>query len=215
MATSVATAKYQENALKKVEDSNVLNDISGIIKSKYIVYFPAETEEDYCEDYDKLLSMTSIALKKHANSNYKSTPYLEPSDIEHVKICLNNLKNEQEQVKQFKIDLINDLTNFQRQIEVNYRQRISELEKENSVCAKQMRILDLEKHKLIMDRLSKILWPYNSTTKDYDAKIANLEIKIKRNKTKIEELKVMRPAANEKEVMLYIMHLKEKYTKKD
>lgn len=214
MATNAAWENYQITNAQKVEDNKTIDSISDILKREYIKYFPAEIENDYTEDYDKIVNMTSIAVKKYANSNYKSTTYLEPSDIEHIKACLNNFRHEQEEVKQFKTELIQDLTNFQKQIELNYRQRISELERENDTCSKQIRVLDFEKHKLIMDRLSKIIWPYDSTTQEYDKKISVLEIKIQRNKTKIEELKAMRPAANEKEVLLYTLHLKEKYSNK-
>lgn len=168
---------------------------------------------DLKAEYEKLLKLTTMSVKMHSTSYYKAFTSLEPMDIEQIKKALENYKNENPKINEYKAELIADLTNFQQQIKSNQIQKLNELRKQRQLMERQLRIFSVEKHKLIMDRLSKIAWPYDEKTKDYDRKIAQLEAQLGQNEQKIISLKAMRPMANEKEILIYQMHLKEKFAK--
>lgn len=171
-------------------------------------------EENVTLDYEKILSMTSLSIKMFANSFYKASEFLEPSDIEQIKESLNNYVNNNEKVEEFKNAILNDLTKFQKQIKVNHVQKIAELERQKQLSEKNLRVIEYEKKKLVMDRLSKVIWPYDAKTKEFDVKIASLQLQVQKYAQKIEELVQKRPAANEKEILLYRMYLNEKYKQK-
>lgn len=171
-------------------------------------------EENVTLDYEKILSMTSLSIKMFANSFYKASEFLEPSDIEQIKESLNNYANNNEKVEEFKNAILNDLTKFQKQIKVNHVQKIAELERQKQLSEKNLRVIEYEKKKLVMDRLSKVIWPYDAKTKEFDVKIASLQLQVQKYAQKIEELVQKRPAANEKEILLYRMYLNEKYKQK-
>lgn len=188
--------------------------VTNTINTESIKFCAAVREENVTLDYEKILNMTSLSIKMFANSFYKSSEFLEPSDIEQIKDSLNNYVNNNEKVVEFKNAILNDLTKFQKQIKVNHVQKLAELEKQRQFSEKQLRVLEFEKQKLVMDRLSKIAWPYDAKTKEYDSKIAASQMQVQKLAQKIEELQHMRPAANEKEILLYRMYLTEKYKQK-
>lgn len=205
--------------LKNAEDIITIQNITNVIKHDIVNPFFKEKEEisdsaDCTSEYEKIFNLTSLSLKMFANSYYKSQPFLEVSDIEQIKESLNNYPNEDTKVKEFKTAIIKDLTIFQQQIKSNHVQRLAELTKQKQFLDKQVRILDFEKNKLIMDRLSKVSWPYDHKTKEYDAKIAKLQMQAKKFEQKIEELKSKKPTANEKDIILYQMALREKIVPK-
>lgn len=177
-------------------------------------YVSTTREENVVLDYQKILNMTSLSIKMFANSYYKSSEFLEPSDIEQIKDSLNNYVNSNEKVIEFKTAILNDLTKFQKQIKTNHVQKLAELERQKQFCEKQLNVITFEKNKLVMERLSKVIWPYDSKTKAYDGKIAALQLQLQKYQQKIYDLQQMRPAANEKEILLYRMYLNEKYNKK-
>lgn len=178
----------------------------------YISTVTKENDELKAE-YEKLLKLTTMSVKMHSTSYYKTFTALEPIEIEQIKNALENYKNDNAKINEFKAELIEDLTNFQQQIKSNQIQKLNELRKQRQLMERQLRIFSVEKHKLIMDRLSKIAWPYDEKTKDYDRKIAQLEAQLEQNAQKIIDLKSMRPMANEKEILIYQMHLKEKFAR--
>lgn len=183
------------------------------INLEMINFFSTVQQDDLKVEYEKLLKLTAMSVKMHSTSYYKAFTSLEPVEIEQIKKALENYKNDNAKVNEFKEELINDLTNFQQKIKSNQIQKLNELRKQRHLMERQLRIFSVEKHKLIMDRLSKIAWPYDEKTKDYDRKIAQIEKQLEQNEQKIINLKAMRPMANEKEILMYQLHLKEKFGK--
>lgn len=181
------------------------------IDLEMVNFFSTVQQDDLKVEYEKLLKLTAMSVKMHSTSYYKAFTSLEPAEIEKIKNALENYKNDNAKVNDFKAELINDLTNFQQEIKSNQIQKLNELRKQRQLMERQLRILSVEKHKLIMDRLSKIAWPYDEKTKDYDRKISQLEKQLEQNEQKIINLKAMRPMANEKEILMYQLHLKEKF----
>lgn len=170
--------------------------------------------EDTSADCEKILKMTALSIKMFANSYYKKSQFLENSDIEQIKDSLNNYAKNNDKVKEFKNTIIDDLTAFQKQIKTNHVQKLADLSKEKQLCERKIITIEFEKNKLIMDRLSKVVWPYDEKTKAYDAQVTALNIKVEKLKQKIVELQQMKPVADEKDILVYKMHLKEKYQQK-
>lgn len=202
----ISSKEAQENS--GIIAKNITNSIKNEFISSYI-----HQASDIAADVAKIIAQTAMSLKQYSQVHYKTTPYLEPSEVDQIKTALNNYANNNEALKSFKKELLEDLTNFQEQIKVNQAQRLQDLRNQKANCEKQLMILNVEKSKLIMDRLSKIVWPYDQKTSAYSKKIAALETQLEQLAQKITDLKKMRPAANEKDILLYQLHLKEKYTK--
>ena len=218
MTTSTTLNEYIKFELQNEEDERIISNAIHSIQKEFINYYSKakehEQEQDISADYSKILNSIVLSVKSFANSSYKTFTYLEDRDVEQIKSSLNNYTNNNEKITEFKKELMDDLTAFQKQIRTNHVQKLAEMEKQKRFCEKQTRVFEFEKNKLIMDRLSKIIWPYDAKTKEYENKIANLHVQIQKYEQKIEQLQKMRPNANEKDILLYQMHLKEKYAKK-
>lgn len=187
-----------------------LDEISSPSKAEFV---SVTQDDDLRKEYREILAHTTTSIKACANSNYKSHEFLEESDIEKIKSSLNKFVNNDEKVNQFKKALIDDLTNFQKQIKINHAQNIADLVEEKQFCEKQIKIFEFAKHKLVMNRLAKIEWPYDEKTKEYDKKIETLDAKLKKIEQDIELSKTMRPMVKEKEIMAYQAQLEKKFAK--
>lgn len=171
-------------------------------------------EENINADFERIIKHTTMSMKNLANAYYKTATYLESSDIEQIKTSLSNYAKNDSRIEQFKASLIEDLTEIQKNIQTKFYEKLKSLGTEKALCEKQVRIIEFTKNKLIMDRLSKVQWPYDAQTQEYDNKLAGLKIKIENYERKIEELKNKRPSADEKDILIYQMQLKEKYMTK-
>lgn len=199
--------------LNNQEDINTMKHATKAIRSEFIAYYnkAGKNEEDLSGLYSKILQMTNLSIKMYANSHYKTTAYLENLDIDQIKASLQNYANDNEKINEFKKAIIEDLSLFQKKIKETHLQKIVEMNKQKQLLEKQIRIWDYEKNRLIAERLSKIMWPYDSKTKEYDAKILTTQGQIKIIAEKLENLRQTKPMANEKDILLYQMHLKEKF----
>lgn len=197
--------------LESTENKSVENATIAIKNGFANFYSTVKEEVDHTEDYEKMLDLTVNAIKKYSNSQYKFNTSLEPNEIEQIKKALISYVNNHEKAGSFKKEILEDLTAFQGHILANHKQKITELTKEKEACQKQLRIYECDKHKLIMDRLSKIIWPYDEKTREYDQKITQLQTKVEQYIQKIENLNSMRPAANERDILIYNLHLKERF----
>lgn len=212
MVASAILNDYRFYQAKSAEDALTVTNAVEAIRQEYQDYsFVAKPMPK--DDCAKILSQTTLSIKKFANSYYKSSAYLEPSEIDHIKDSLKNYASDDERVTAFKREIIDDLSNFQKQIKEKYVAQIADYRKKQQLCEKQIRVYEFEKNKLIMDRLSKIAWPYDAKTKEYDQKIAALESQAQHYAQRALSAQQMRPAANEKDILLYQMQLKEKYSK--
>jgi len=209
-ATTVFTTYRTWETQKSNAKFSANNDFSATSQN---CCFEADTTK--AGDVSQLLSQATMQMQKFANSKYKTNVMIEPTEIDQIKNSLNNYVSDDTKVAEFKKEILNDLTDFQEQIKTNYIGRIEDFYKQKQLCERQIKVLDVEKHKLIMDRLSKIEWPYDKKTQEYDNKIAALKTQSKQLEQKMEEAQQMRPAANEKDLLIYQLKLKEKYSKKD
>lgn len=209
MAQAVLS-RFQMLQEQNAQDALTVNNVAAKIREEF-EDFRVPVAPESVEDYAKVVNHTTLAMKKFSNSQFKATTSLDVSDLEQIKNALRNFACEGEHSKQIKDEIINDLTDFQKRINTMHFQNIAEHAKQKQSCEKELRTLEFAKHKLIADRLSKILWPYDAKTKEYDAKIALLQTKIQQYEQKISYSKKLRPVANAKDILLYEMKLKEKY----
>jgi hypothetical protein len=207
MTTDFALNNYIVSGFKNSEDEDTLTNITNVIKSNFKdIKLP---EEDVSNDYNKLLNLLTLTLKNFSNASWKIVKAVDVTDIDQIKVVLRNYTSSSTKVAEFKKELIADLTKFQNQITTNHNERLEEYKKQYRTCRRQIDGFEAEKNSLIMERLSKIVWPYDAQTKEYENKIARLEILVKQYERKIEEAKKFRPMASERDLMLYQMHLKE------
>lgn len=170
--------------------------------------FSLEPEEVYSdENLDLIVNKIASAMNAAANSKFKNSRFVEPSELEDVKKLLSQEKCSPALKQEFE----KELTNFQDKIKSNYSQQLKEYKKERINCEMQLDFYETTKKELVMKRLSQMLWPYDDQTRAYDNKIATLKIEIARCTQKIEAIEAMRPAAKEKDLLIFQMQLKEKF----
>lgn len=199
--------------MKNQEDDHIIQSITSTIKCESVNYLEKITREDSNNDYEKIINMTTLSMKMFSTSHYKKSAFLDINEVEQIKESIISYSDKDRGISNLKQELINDLTEFQKQIKTNYVERISDMEKQKKLCEKQAMILEYEKNKLIMDRLSKIVWPYDQKTKEYDAQIEKLQIQVQKYQQKITEMQQTKPIANEKDILIYQIKIKEKYKK--
>lgn len=197
---------------KAIEDAKTISAAADVLKQDFVSCVGVEKEVS--ENIEKVLNMTNMSIKMYSTSYYKKSASLDTLELEQIKTALENFKNDCEKVQEFKNELISDLTVFQKQIRTNHIQRLAAVAKEKQQYEKELLMLNVEKNKLIMDRLSKIVWPYDEKTKEYDSKIAVTEARIQQYAKRIQDLQTTRPCANAKDILVYQMQLKEKYAQK-
>lgn len=190
------------------EDQKEINNAADLLAMNIQNSFGAAILEKTAEpSYDEIINKVTSAIKTKASSQYKGTNFIEPIEIEEIKKmlitedCANNQKSELEK----------ELTRFQEEITNNYYHTLTEL-KETIIDSKtQIERLEEVKKQVVMKKLSKMSWPYDENTKKYDAKIANLKIQLARAEQKLEEIEAFTPAANEKDILLFQVQLKDKF----
>lgn len=166
------------------------------------------------EEYKKVLNLTSLSVKTFANALSKDSTYLESNDIDRIKNSLISYNNKDEKIKAFKDELINDLSEFQRQIERKHNQQIIEYKNQAQIYQRELRAIQNERNEAVLTKLFNIAWPNNSKAKEYENKMATLKTKAETCIKRVTELQSMPPVANEKDILLYQLHLKEKYALK-
>lgn len=157
--------------------------------------------------FDLLVNKIASALNTVATQQFKGNTFIEPLEIENIKksIKTENCSNEK------KAELEKELTKFQNEITANYKQKLAELDEKRIAIENQLLTLTKIKNSLVMKRVSQMLWPFNAETAKYESKIASLKIQLAKCEQKIQEIEAMRPAAGEKDLLLFQVQLKEKF----
>jgi hypothetical protein len=201
------------------EDLETVYNVTESIKSEYSAYFSRmisktdeEKQNDFKSEYRKLLSQTKMSLKKCINSNYKKTSGIEINEIEQIKAALTNFSKNNDSVNAFKKELINDLTSFQKLLRNKHVVRIADLERQKRQYSEEILKLEAKKTKMIFDKLMNVQWPYDNATKECDTRIAQCKHQVLACTQKIENAQKTKPAANEKDLLLYELKLNEKYS---
>lgn len=171
--------------------------------------FSIKPEEVYTDaNLDLIVGKIAAAMNTAANLHFKGSTFLEPCEVENVKSILDTEKCDIATKNKFK----KELTDFQEQIKTNYVQQIKTYKEQQLYCETHIERLEATKKQIVMDRLAKMSWPYDEKTRAYDRKIDTLKIQVERIKQKTAELESMRPAAKEKDILIFQHQLKEKFT---
>lgn len=160
------------------------------------------------ENLDLIVNKIASAMNAAANQKFKGSTFLEPCELEDVKKILDTEQCDTETKNKFE----KELTNFQEQIKTNYVQQINEYNEKKILCDMQIERLESLKKHLVMERLSQMSWPYDEKTREYDRKIASLKIQSERCYQRVQEIRTLRPAAKEKDILIFQVQLKDKFT---
>jgi len=161
------------------------------------------------DECTKILHLAILSLKTFSNAFHKETCYISRGDIEKIQSALANYKNTEEKSKLFKQELMEDLNTFKKQLDTKTCQQIISIEKQAASYKEQIKQLKTQTYEAEKNLLNRLVG--NPIKKENDAKIALINLRIEQYAKQVQELKTNGTTANEKEILLYQMHLKEKY----
>ena len=198
-------------AKKNSEDTITMSKVSDFIGQEYKkVCSPIADLETH---YGKILSQTTLSLRRMANSFNRTSEYLEVSDVEHIKDALNKYASNDDRVKAFKNVIIDDLTDFQKQIRANHIKKMADYNGKRQLCEKQIAHIVAEKKQLTPGFLN-IFGADAKKIKECDSKINALKSQLQQHINKVVIVQQSPPIADEKDILIYQMQLKDKYGKK-
>jgi len=163
------------------------------------------------DEYSKILKLTTLSVKTFSNALSKDSIYLEINEIDRIKNALLTHHNKSAELEAFKEELMKDLSEFQGQIETKHNKQILDYRKQMQVYETEIKNITNEKNKITLEKLLSVAWLQGSKTKEFENKIALLRAKIEKCSKLIKELESSTPTANEKDVLMYQIHLKDKY----
>lgn len=212
MTTSMVLRDYRVLEEENKEDLVTLVSAVKSLKTEFVSKLIKPAAKDYDAEFKKLLTQTIMGLKKCANLSYKEHEEIEVDEILQIKAALSNFANDDSKIKEFKNSLLNDLDNFQSSLRQKKVRLLEQLKQEQRGYIKKAKELEIAKNKLIMDRLSNILWPYDEKTKSYDKQIEQCKIQLANCIRRIHLVHLTKATADTKDLMLYEMKMKEKYS---
>jgi len=192
-------AKFQDDELTTLDASSLRNRIEQMTS----IGKEAPLEANYSEAVDRIVS----AMNNMASLSYKGAKFLEPSE---VKTILDSLENYEERLEKI-AEIKKELEEFKKRIQTNYSQKIHEQKEERFSCENQLEMLEKAKIQKMKENLLRTLWPYDVMTERYNRNIESLKTRITKCNFNIQQLTGMRPAANEKDIMLFQFQLKAKF----
>ena len=213
------TANASTNEYKRLEqlsggNFDALKNVTEAIKKEFSNSNPIQKSiETSVEDCNKILSHTTMTIKMYANSAFKKSEFLEISEIDRIKSSLAVYLNKDQKVEAFKNELLEDLTDFQQQIKTNHTQKIVELTKQKQQYERELNALKSKGYKPKKETFLQIVWSTNAQEQEHARTLATTQAKIEQLSQKLAELQQTRPLANAKDILLYRMYMKEKYSK--
>jgi len=204
MTANATHNEFKNLELSKAGNSAVINNVTAA---------KGQSEQNFSEDYNKILNLTAISIRMHATSNFKDSEFLEINEIDKIKSSLANYTNQNKVVEDFKNEIIDDLTDFQKRIRTNHIQKIVDLTKEKQLYEMEINSIHNEAQKSAKGGLFQIKWPATAEKKETEGRIAAMQAKVQNLKQKISHLEQAKPFASEKDILLYRMHMKEKYAR--
>ena len=190
-----------------INDLNGINFVSSVEKQPEAKASESVALTD--DNIDLLVGRIASAMNRVAKQEFKGSFFLEPDEVESLKkdVFINETISSEKRA-----ELEHELTKFQQEITTNYKEAISDYKEKRMYCETQMYMFEQAKKESVMKRAAQMLWPFDEKTRSYDAQIASLKIQAARYSQKIEDIESMRPAAKEKDIMLFQVKLKEKFS---
>lgn len=186
-----------------VKEQTIENQSQDIIAFNVANSFENEVYE---VDFNHVINAVVSAMSKTANQPVKGRAFIEPCEIEEIK---NSLDKEISDTKAAEA-VREELTNFQNKITADYRNKVKEFNAEKIRIENEIDALMIAKSDLVNQRLQNFQWPFNDTTRSIDAKIERLKLMARKCIMKADEVLQMRPAASEKEILMFKAQLQEK-----
>lgn len=187
---------------KETQKTVNAEDLLGCIVSK--VSDPNKNSEP---DTREFINNIMSSINDVAGASAKGSKFIEPYEIEKIKKNLTHFEARSEKLTAIK----NELEKFGSQIKMNYVNKIDEAMKGRAGCLEQIEMLTNARQEVIKKRLLQLTWPYDEKTKTYERKIAALKIRVAKYNYMIKQLSGMRPAANEKDILMFQVKLKSKF----
>ena len=218
MTANMQIADYIGADFKKIKDADTLKNVTESIKQEFTREYKNEecvdsTGDNYAGEYNKILSLTFMSIKMYASSSFKKSEFLETSEIDRIKSALANYTNNNQKVEEFKTKIINDLTDFQKQINANHIQRITDLTKQKLLYEKELTVLINGGCKPKKSNFIQIVWSVKVEQQEHENRITVLQAKIKQLGQKLTDMEQKRPFADAKDILLYRLAIKEKYNR--
>lgn len=204
-------SKSLEKILEEKASEFNIKDIDGVVLVSEVQKKSAESSAQVDlsdDDIDVIVRRIASAMNRIANLGYKGSTFIEPGEVEQLKKDVFRNENIEYGLK---IELEAELTKFQQEITTHYKEAIKEYTSKIKYCETQIRVIEMSKKEIISKRLSKMLWPFDANTKACDNKIAAFKIQASRYTQKLADIEQMRPAANEKDIVMFQLKLKEKF----
>jgi len=176
-------------------------------RKKMVTEYTNSKELTLEDNLDEIINMVVSKMNSIASLSYKCSKFLEPVEIKKIQESLKIHVEKSENIKAVK----NELELFQEQIQIVYERRISQQKKERLYYEDQINRLETAKKEVMGANLSRMLWPHDERTKRFNTTIASLKAKIVKCNFKLRQLTSMRPAANEKDILVFQMQLKNKF----
>ena len=173
----------------------------------FIVSNAANQKKVFELDAKEVINKIVSSINDIAGAAFKGSKFIEPSEIETIKQTLANYEARNEKLAEIK----KELEKFGTQIKTKYTQNIDAQINERTSCTEQIEMLMNARQEVIRKRLLRLAWPYDEKTKAYERKIAALKVRVAKHNYKIEQLAGMRPAADEKDILLFQLQLKSKF----
>lgn len=208
-----ASIVLQDLEVSEEKQQEILKAVTNVIKTVNISYVSTTTKpKDLNREYKKVLMNMTMSLKKCATAGFKTKASVDVAEIEQIKNSLMNFKGEEAEVTEFARKMVSELTNFQKVLRNNYVTRIADIKRKEMLVADKIKALETERTETVFNRLKNIVWPYDSKTKDYENQIAQYKNQLRAYQNRLSEAKQTRPSANEKDLLIYELKMKEKYS---
>ena len=201
----VFVSGMKEDAVSVSNDVLALN----IATSLNELNFDSLTKNGLTDDnLDIVVDKVVSAISCVASLQFKGSSFVEPQEIDQVKKILQGESCNIYTKKQIE----QELTNFQNKINSEYKDKIKEYSAAKIELEDKLDVLESRKSKLVAERLAQFAWPFDEQTRAYDRKIYEFKARIRSFELKIQSVEAMRPAAREKDILVFQHQLKEKFS---
>lgn len=166
------------------------------------------------DEATKMVHLAVLSLKTFSNVFYKDYPYIDEEDIEKIKNALLNYACQDSKSKLLKQELIENLNQFKLSLEIKHKKQVQELQKQVLVQRHILEELKIQEEKStnLISKLLKISIQSSAKESSIKAQINMTSARLEKYSQQLEDLKTKGAIANEKEILVYQMQLKEKFS---
>lgn len=157
---------------------------------------------------DLIVNAITSEINYFACLSHKTFKFVEPKEIEVIKNVILKIYRVPTKTREA---LENELTKFEEEIKQDFRVKVLEYNEKRIACEEQADKLQTEKKKFILRNLLKFSSSFYKSIEIFDRKIKKLKMQANRYSDYIMLTGVTRPVAQEKDILLFKIHLKQKF----